>query len=90
MMIKYNPLRPIYLDVIFTAGLTDLQTYSSMFSNSPETWITMKLFTTLLVRSKRKLNSVIVLIERPASPVLTSANLINTLYTKVEKQAKLT
>ena len=61
-----------------------------MFSNSPETWITMKLFTTLLVRSKRKLNNVIVLIERPASPVLTSANLINTLYTKVEKQAKLT
>lgn len=50
----------------------------------------MKLFTTLLVRSKRKLNSVIVLIERPASPVLTSANLINTLYTKLEKQAKLT
>lgn len=61
-----------------------------MFNISPETWITMKLFTTLLVRSKRKLNSVIVLIERPASPVLTSANLIKTLYTKVEKQAKLT
>lgn len=50
----------------------------------------MKLFTTLLVRSKRKLNSVIVLIERPASPVLTFANLVKTLYTKVEKQAKLT
>ena len=61
-----------------------------MFSNSLETWITIKLFTTLLVRSKRKLNSVIVLIERPASPVLTFANLIKTLYTKVEKQAKLT
>lgn len=61
-----------------------------MFSISPETWITMKLFPTLLVQRKRKFNSVVVLIKRPASPVLTSANLIKTLYTKVEKQAKLT
>lgn len=48
-------------------------------------WITMKLFTTQLVRGKRKFNGVIVLIERP-----TSAIFIKTLYTKVEEQAKLT